>query len=52
MTIFGICYFQLNSLFQIINLSHLTNSRRRYMAEIFPILRKQVSNQSINQILK
>ena len=36
----GICYFNLNSLFQIFNLSHWTNSRRRDMAEILPILRK------------
>ena len=31
------------------NWSHLTNSRRRYMAEILPIRRKTLSNQSVNQ---
>ena len=31
------------------NRSHLTNSRSRYMADIFPIRRKTLSNQSINQ---
>ena len=31
------------------NWSHLTNSRRRYMAKILPIRRKTLSNQSINQ---
>ena len=30
------------------NWSHLTNSRRRYMAEILPIRRKTLSNQSTN----
>ena len=32
------------------NLSHLTNSRLRYMAEILPIRRKTLSYQSTNQI--
>ena len=31
------------------NWSHLTNSHRRYMAEILPIRRKTLSNQSINR---
>ena len=30
------------------NRSYITNSRRRYMAEILPIWRKTLSNQSIN----
>ena len=43
----GIRYFKLNLLFQIINESHLTNSRRRDMAEMLLIPRKTLSNQSI-----
>ena len=31
--------------------SHLTNNRRRYMAEILPIRHKTLSNQSINQTI-
>ena len=32
------------------NWSILTNSRRRYMAEILPIRHKTLSNQSFNQL--
>ena len=35
--------------FNISKLITLTNSRRRYMAEILPIWRKTLSNQLINQ---
>ena len=36
---------------QFQNWSHFTNSRCRYMAEIFPIRRKTLSNQSFNLMM-